>query len=557
MAAVGLAGSSLVLVQPRIVALADPGDCALASPGASSGDAAAALDADESTAWRSAVHGTSVEPEWIEATLSGSAPVQAVRLTPRTEAGAPTGFPSAFTILGDGTPARSDAGFPQPVAAPVTLLLEEPLHPGSVLRIEASALGAVSGGWGFDLAEVSAVCDSSLAAVRYRGNDATPGRVLIDGVGAGTFDPTKLANMVPDVRQPLIPARPGTYQNIYGANAHRVGDRWRIYFGGWNGVEDPVDEIWLTGTDDWLSFDEHQSVISHGEVKLLNNPTAVRTDSGWYMLVTTNPADPDAALADRLLTSGFLAKGKTGYLTSPDGVAWSPNPFTREHFITMSGYAGYDSSNINASKTVWFEDGTYTMLFSDLSQLSLPPGRIFWATSTDGEHYQYRGVAEGSIGCRIPMDIRRYGSTFALFSNCTGTNVTLNLGSSVSSYEPTRVLYQGTATHERQVVSVGAVDDGNGTFMGIVIGSSFATAELKVAMYGVWLQRFTRLIDGSGGVVGSGTRALGPTTSVLSLSTPAPMVDARLDLADSDRTTALLSTIALTIRPGDRFAVTL
>src|SRR5262245_330306 len=107
------------------------------------------------------------------------------------------------------------------------------------------------------------------------------GSVEVHGVAAGGFDPTiwdqGAATLVPDVRHPLIEPQPGPFRNIYAPSIVQIeGDRWRIFYGGWDGVDTGNDRIYSADTADFLSFDNRHTVIEHGVFQHVCNVSAIR-----------------------------------------------------------------------------------------------------------------------------------------------------------------------------------------------------------------------------------------------------------------------------------------
>jgi len=147
------------------------------------------------------------------------------------------------------------------------------------------------------------------------GHNPSSSQIEVGGVGAGPFDPSKIANWRRDSRAPLIAPNSGGScpGNIYAANAVNNGGSVNVYFGGWDGVSSCHDSVSVAVTeDDFQSFNAHASVIATGSEMHVNNPSALKRpdDGSWAMLYTQLP------------TTAPL--NKPGFSTSEDGVVWTP-----------------------------------------------------------------------------------------------------------------------------------------------------------------------------------------------------------------------------------------
>ncbi len=185
------------------------------------------------------------------------------------------------------------------------------------------------------------------------------GSVEIQGVSTGSFNPTEwqqdTLNWVPDVRVPMVAPQPGPFQNIYSPWPLEQINGWRMFYGGWDGTATSNDRVYSVTTSDFLSFNDHQLVIDHGDFLHVNNVNVTQLPDGSMHMICT------IALTQ-------TSNGKPAYFFSPDGVIWngSPEPYSAQLSDVVSIpndplYAGYD---YNGANVLFRENGSWTLYYS-------------------------------------------------------------------------------------------------------------------------------------------------------------------------------------------------
>jgi hypothetical protein len=97
------------------------------------------------------------------------------------------------------------------------------------------------------------------AQLQPASGEVPAGVVEIQGLSAGPFNPgywqQNTLNWLPDVRMPILAAQTTSpYQNIYAPWPLDQPNGWRLFYGGWDGLNPPYDEIYSTTTSDFLTF---------------------------------------------------------------------------------------------------------------------------------------------------------------------------------------------------------------------------------------------------------------------------------------------------------------
>lgn len=543
-----------------VVRSADAATCAVVAARSSSdrdaaSGAAKATDGNVATAWRSATSPGAAASQWLEFDVaSGSDPVRALKIRPRSVIIFGTyGFPVDWKTQRASSVLRDDVGFPNPTAGQDLFLpLTSVVASGEPIRLAASTLRLTNaGGYAFELAEVTPLCDAGYGNLQYLGNNGGT-QVRVDGVGSGAFNETKLKTWHHDVRRPLIaPYTTGPRQNIYAANVGKDGATWIVYFHGWDGFEtDELDTILLTETTDFVTFSPHVKIIRPtAEVPEVGNPGVVRVAPDRFVMhLTTLP------------TLDLPWKGRTGVAYSADGRTWTPFDFTRDYWIEIAGYP-YETANINSGKVTLYEDGVFHHLFADIDQVNNPPlgTKVFYANSTDpdAKALVYRGVAQPSpTACQLPNDLRRFGAgaskRYLMLSICNTAHVFFNLSDRVDSFPAPQVLFTPPTDAPQKIVSAGLVEDGERIY-GVLWGAITSATSLDGKIYASWLQKEVGLLSPAGARLDAGNAADGAGTAIVKLAANQTILTGALRVSDTDGTTALLDLPGLTVRPGDRF----
>ena len=164
---------------------------------------------------------------------------------------------------------------------------------------------------------IAGVVGASVAEIHI---DRVPGQaelgtVEIRGVSAGSFDPQiwqeHRLHILPDVRSPLLQPRiSGGFRNIYAPSAVELPNGWRLFYGAWDGVPTGNDRIYSVMTKDFLDFDDHGTVIEHGEFVHVCNVNAIRERDGSFRIVCTVYPDEQG-------------QNKIAMFSSPDGDTWN------------------------------------------------------------------------------------------------------------------------------------------------------------------------------------------------------------------------------------------
>ena len=103
------------------------------------------------------------------------------------------------------------------------------------------------------------------------GHNAGSSVLTVEGVGSGSFDPTKMSSWHFDARFPLIAPNAGGIcpGNIYNANCVNNGDTdWNCFFGGWDGVSSCHDSVSVSVTENsFRTMNPHVPVVASGTMK--------------------------------------------------------------------------------------------------------------------------------------------------------------------------------------------------------------------------------------------------------------------------------------------------
>jgi len=337
---------------------------------------------------------------------------------------------------------------------------------------------------------------------------APPGTVEISGVAAGDLRPdwweAGRLNWVFDARAPLIEPREGAYRNIYAPTIVREEDRWRVFYGAWDGVETGNDRIYTAWTEDFLSFHDRHMVIDHGVYTHVCNCCTIRTPEGWRMMCTAYPH-----------TQGGL--NRPAAYESADGLTWSgaaPYQAAFSDLVTMEGYAKWDNADINGMNAILHEDGQYRLYFGDFRSF----GKVHRASSTDMRHFTYDGtVLDGPVAVNDVKRIDIAGQPWYLMAaHMNGDTMWYSLSQDGMSFGPRHVLTRNQAPADRYMVAVGWVVDGR-RVLGFLYGAGASPHLNENRIFAKWLQKRV-VFAPQGSTVAATVGAVGPDTVRLKVS---------------------------------------
>jgi len=367
------------------------------------------------------------------------------------------------------------------------------------------------------------------------------GAAEIHGVGAGDFQPgmweSGKLNFQPDVRHPLIePLKRGVFRNIYAPSIVDLGDRWRVFYGAWDGVDSGNDRIYSRYTNDFLDFSDREIVIEHGDFIHCCNVNVSRLPSGEYrMMCTVYPDDQ--------------GQNKPAVFSSPDGVKWNgspePYPAKKSDIITMEGYDKFKDADINGMNVLLYEDGAYRIYFNNFKDF----GRVYRATSRDGKDFKFDGPAleAGSVVNDVKK-LQADGKTWYLMGlHMNGDKLWYSLSNDGRQFRQCQELARNMGDKDRYMVAIGWVVRGN-RLLGYLYGASPVPSLDRNRIYGRWLQKKVVF------VADDGTRyepsgALGPDRQII----PVPKsgaINGHFEVYAEDGTTRVAESLPGTLVAG-------
>ena len=387
------------------------------------------------------------------------------------------------------------------------------------------------------------------------GGAAAAGTLTLKGVGAGPFDPSRVSNWLRDERAPLIapratPAKGFCPGNIYAASAVNNGGAVNVFFGGWDGVSSCHDSVSVAVTEDnFESFGEHVTAVATGAEMHVNNPSAIKLpDNSWRMLYTQLPTAPAAPL------------NKPGFSTSADGVVFAPGAGGAAQLVTMRGYAGWETADVNGGNVlVYAPSGSRSGNGSNISTGNSDDGggsfHMYFVDFAARNHSVYHAIADGhAAGAplafsyagvalqergRIPNDVKLINGhwVLGLHANSQQTYMSSVVGGGPPSTWPSsRVLFRHRDTTDNYIVSVGMVtDDAATTLRGALYGAGAVPQLDNNRVFATWLQRRAIFRSNDNATVwglGDAASAHGPEKAVL--CTNAASLAGRWFLYDAD-----------------------
>lgn len=501
-------------------------------------------DENSLTYWSSASQSNSDNTEWITYEFSEAKKLNYVKILPVYSGGKAVGFPLKFEIaVQTGTTwkiIRSSENFSNPEGDWLIFPLVEE-QTSQRVRVRASKLRRVgSGGFSFQLAETTAGYDPGFSHFSYRENTGAAGYSEVRNIGSGSFDPDKLANWNYDVRNPILAAVPGGHSNVYAPYIVENGDRWNVYYGGWDGTNDGHDRISLTTIDDdFLEFSNRVVNIERGEMNHVNNESVIRRSDGkWHMLYTTLPQNS--------------AINKPCYSVSDDGIHWTPGEGNANYQVKMEGYPNWPLADVNGSNVPYFENGKYHFYFNDFNYLN--SGNAFavhYATSDDLINFKYsKDVLEEEM---VAQDVRRFESggkpSYLMVLHRNGNELRYAVGTSPANFTPSKNLLTNQNAADRYIVAAGWVTKNNRLY-GVLYGAGAVPTLDRNAINAKWLQKKVIFeTDLSKEQLGGTAKAYGPNR--LQISMNKAIHTGKFLVYDTDGTTLLYTSPKLTIVEGD------
>ena len=405
------------------------------------------------------------------------------------------------------------------------------------------------------------LADSSPSITRAGHQPPDSATLLIKGVGAGPFSPTRFSSWHYDARFPLIPPNPGGKcpGNIYNANCVWNGATdWNIFFGGWDGVSSCHDSVSLAVTgDSFETINAHVPAVATESMIHVNNPCALKVGPNeWYMVYTQDIIQDGAQI------------NKPGMSRSTDGLHWTPNEGGQE-FLTVRGFPyNWTAADVNGGNVLIRDNsnGTLHFYFVDMKQLS--NHSVFHATAASGSalptEFTYVGIALPEPG-RIVNDIKRVNGYNLLGMHANGPAVYYSASQDLDRFPSSTPLFSHRDAADRYIVSLGFVVDGDSTtqeatrVLGAVYGAGAVPQLDNNRVYASWLQRHVLFVGNDSPPtvwgIGDAERALGPDS--LQIATNQGNLTGRFMVYDTDyvnttsRGTLLLEGPVVTVAPGD------
>ena len=371
---------------------------------------------------------------------------------------------------------------------------------------------------------------------------APEGHIEVRGVSAGAFDPAlweaETLNLLPDFRRPMLEPKEGKFRNIYAPIVVREGERWRLYYGAWDGVETPHDRIYTAWTEDFLTFHDRHMVIDHGAFHHVCNCCAIRLPDGGYRLVAT------------ALLPGIMNR-PVGF-TSPDGLEWNgaaPYAPTRDDLLQIDGYEPFAESDINGMNALLYEGGVYRLYFGDFKNFT----HVFRASSTDFKRFTFDGPAlEGTYAVN---DVKRFDVDgepwYVMGLHLNGDTLWYSLSRDGLDFGPVHVMENNLSEADRYIVAVGVVTDGE-TLLGIIYGAGASKVLAENRLFASWLQKRV-VFEPAGGAPVAAAFALGPDATLLSAGGE---MTGRFRVYGDDGHTPLHTSGEVTVAPGEVWQLT-
>jgi hypothetical protein len=345
--------------------------------------------------------------------------------------------------------------------------------------------------------------------------------VEIEGAGAGEFNPGNWEkgklHLLPDVRRPMLgPKLAGVFRNIYAGYAVEEEWGWRLFYSGWDGVDDPHDPVYETSTSDFVDFDTSHIVIEPGEFVHTSNVVAGKLPAGGYFMLAT--------AADEI-PSPFRSTNKPVLFTSTNGNSWNGNavPYDAKaaDVIYINGYAKYARADLNGANVFLQDSGIDRFYFSDWTH----PGAIFWADGPDGRHLEFGGTAFKSAHAANDVQVFNSGGRrwylMGMYKKgdvgltaADSNHLWYSLSIDPHAFSDEHLLLATFDPLDRFIFSLGFVRRGN-RLLGVLYGAGDDPADDHNQIFAEWLQKRIELVarpvfDQGNGATYEAMGALGP-----------------------------------------------
>ncbi len=336
---------------------------------------------------------------------------------------------------------------------------------------------------------------------------APVGCIEVHGVAAGTYDPTLWRegrlHLVGDLRHPLLePRQAGVYRNIYAPSAVRVEEGWRLFYGAWDGINEGHDRIYSVCTADFVDFGARELAIHNGVFIHVCNVNALALPGGGFeMMCTAYPDQRD--------------RNKPAYFKSADGLAWNGQPAPcragYDDIIAVEGYPQYDDADINGMNVIFREGDVLRLYFNNFKDF----GKVHRATSRDGKHFVYEGVA---LECGMVVnDVKRFEveekAHWLMGLHMNREGLWYSLSSDGEIFAPEQPLLTHAGPEDRYIVALGWVTDAN-RLLGVLYGAGAVPELNRNRIFARWLQKRV-VFTSKDGAVCEASGAVGPDRQII------------------------------------------
>ena len=224
-----------------------------------------------------------------------------------------------------------------------------------------------------------------------------------------------------------------------------------MFYGGWDGQDVPFDQIFSVITSDFLTFANHDHIISNGDFLNVNNVNVQQLpDGSLHMICTGGPlGSPD---------------GKPVYFSSPDGVTWngSSEPYSARltDIVTIQGYALFSSGNFNGANVLLRDNGAWVLYFTDWQN---DPHTTYRATASTLPNFQLQGVALKTD--HAVNDVKKFtinGTSWYLMGlHNNDQSLRYSLSNDGVSFLPQQALFSHASAQDEYIVALGFVARGS------------------------------------------------------------------------------------------------
>lgn len=218
--------------------------------------------------------------------------------------------------------------------------------------------------------------------------------------------------------------------------------------------------------------------------------------------------------------------------------------------VTIEGYKGFLTADINGMNVVLFEEGVYRLYFCNFRER----GFVWRASSEDGKQYAYDGIALKSMS--FANDVKKFGVggtpwyLMALHRNTDRLWYSIAKGDGLS-FVKEQLLMKNQGASDRYIVAVGLVADATSVY-GFLYGASPTRSLNTNKIFAQWLQKRVEFVGKDGGVT-TCTAAHGPDRARMPL--PNGTATGHFRVRAEDGETLLYTGPEVTIKAGDVWQV--